>query len=117
VNQAGDFEVIGVSSLWAFSKRRSYRTAVSTALESLTRFLQENGLLTRVLLGDNERVSPGFSILRSDFTDEGFEFYSKVEQPWLAAIDRGGSPESTATLERKLRDFRFSRVDGTRRTR
>lgn len=103
-----DFEIIGVESLWRFSKRRSYRAAVTLALESLAKFLQENALVNRELLSSGQSVSGDFRIMRSDLTDEGFEFYQQAEQRWLGAIERGTAPADTRPLEAVLREMRGS---------
>ena len=47
-------------------------------------------------------VPEDIAIRKSDLTEEGFEFYKRVEQKWLGAIDRGKSPSDTSILEKEL---------------
>lgn len=101
-----DFEVIGVDIFWNASKRLDHRTLVLAVFNTLVRFLQGNGLVTRQLLAEDDEVNSSFVIRRSDFTDEGFQFYRKVEQKWLSAIDRGAIPSDTSVLQKALHQCR-----------
>jgi hypothetical protein len=44
--------------------------------------------------------------MRSDLTDEGFEFIKRAEQKWFRALDRGQSPEDTRILDKVLANLR-----------
>ncbi len=98
--------IIASSVFWQASKSRSYRALISQTLGTLVRFLQRNQLVTRELLREGEAVGADFVMRRSDLTDEGFEFYRRIEQPWFAAIDRGSAPADASMLEDALRRIR-----------
>ncbi len=98
--------LLAADIFFAASKNRSYREMVKTMFSTLAAFLEENGLTTRTLLPPDKSVDQSFVLRRSDLTEEGREFYRRVEQPWLKAIDRGGPPSSTRVLKRVLRTIR-----------
>lgn len=102
----GDFEVIGIDIFWNATKRLDHRRLVLAVFDTLVRFLQDNGLVTRRLLADGEEISSSFVIRRSDLTDEGFRFYQKAEQKWLSAIDRGTAPSDVSILQKALHQCR-----------
>lgn len=103
-----DFELIGIDVFLSASKQRDHRLLVRQVFMTLVDFLQRNGLVTRVLLPEDEEISDSFVIRRSDLTDEGYELYRRAEQGWLGAIDRGRKPSNTSILERALRSIRNS---------
>jgi hypothetical protein len=101
-----DDELIGTDIFWSASKNRSYRTLIKKVFRTLIDFLQSNGLTTKTLLKEGVDVDEKFVINRSDLTEEGFEFYQRVEQRWFNAIDNGAKPTDTALLERALQEIR-----------
>lgn len=98
--------IIGTDIFWRASKNRSYRTLIQTVFKTLVSFLQANGLLTREVLSEGTEIDGTFVLRRSDFTEEGFEFYRRVEQRWFGAIDRGVAPTDTRILAKTLTDLR-----------
>jgi hypothetical protein len=99
---ADDKEIIGTDIFWSASKSKSYRALIQRVFATLVSFLQANGLVTRVLLPDGAEIDGTFVIRRTDLTDEGYEFYRRVEQRWFSAIDKGAPPTDTTILERTL---------------
>jgi hypothetical protein len=103
---ADDIEIIGTDIFWSASKSKSYRALIKRVFATLVGFLQSNDLVTKPLLLDNEEIDEKFVIRRSDLTDEGYEFYRRVEQRWFNAIDSGVAPMNTTILERALKELR-----------
>ncbi len=97
-----DEQLIRVAILWQASKNKSYRASVRQTLKVLVDFLQQSGLTTRVLLPEGAEIDDAFVIHRSDLTEEGFELYRKVEQPWFRAMDRGAPPSDVSMLTKAL---------------
>ena len=100
--------LIGTDIYFAASKHRKYRLHVASIFRRLIDFLQDNGLTTRTILARDEKITERLQIMRSDLTDEGFEFYSSVEQKWLRAIDSGTEPTDISILKSELRRIRRS---------
>lgn len=101
-----DVELLDAKFLLQASKNKSYQKQVRQMLKTLASFLQDNDLVTRELLPDNEEITEDFIIRRSDLTDVGFELYCNAEDRWFDAVDRGVSPSDTRILERSLRLIR-----------
>ncbi len=104
--EGDDSKLLQAAIFFAASKNRSYREMVTTMLVTLVTFLEEHGLTSTQLLPPGQSIDQSFVLRRSDLTEEGREFYRRVEQPWLKAIDRGGPPSSTRVLNRVLRTLR-----------
>jgi hypothetical protein len=103
---AEDKEIAGTDIFWRASKSQAYRALIREVFKTLVAFLQRNRLVTRELLPDGGEVDENFIIRRSDLTDEGWDFYRRVEQRWFNAIDRGVAPSNTNILEKTLREMR-----------
>jgi hypothetical protein len=103
---AEDNEIIGTDIFWSASKSKAYRALIERIFGTLVIFLQEHGLVTRTLLPRGAAIDERFVIRRSDLTDEGFEFYRRVEQRWFSAIDKGLAPTDTSLLDNTLRTLR-----------
>ena len=97
------------------SKRKSHREQVRAIVRSLSRFLQDNGLVTREVLPEGEEITEDFVINKSDLTAEGYALYhAAVEKKWLEAIDRGGDPSNTEILRKALVAIRGGRKNSER---
>jgi hypothetical protein len=108
-NTGDDPELIGADIFFAASKNRSYRESVKTMFATLATFLEENGLTTRQLLPPGRDIDQSFVLRRADLTEEGVDFYHRLEKPWLAGIDRGGPASSTRVMKRVLDGIRKPR--------
>jgi hypothetical protein len=64
---------------------------------ALVAFLHQQHLTTRNLLASSV-IDDEFSIRRSDLTDEGYRLMQTGYQRWLAALDRGRSPEDALPI-------------------
>lgn len=101
-----DMEIYNVGFVLAASKRTSYRKEVIETYNIYFRFLQDNGLTTRILLGPDELPTADTKVMQSDLTEEGDEFIRRAEQKWFGATDRGMSPENSTLLEKELAKLR-----------
>lgn len=54
------------------------------------KFLQDNGLTTRVLAQSPEDITADTELTAGDLTDEGNELFDTGYQRWLQALDRAG---------------------------
>lgn len=106
----GEFTLINVPGMLAFSKRRSHREHILGFYTTLCRFLEENKLVTSHLVQEGQQVSDLLEVRRKEFTDEGFEFYRTGVQKWFRATDRGTSLTDTRILERELAKLRKGRA-------
>jgi len=97
------------------SKRRSYREGTIRMYFTYITFLQNNGLTTRTILAPGVVPDATTKIMRSDLTDEGFEFVKRAEQKWFSAVDRGASPEDTRILEKQLSILRAGKAPSRRK--
>lgn len=85
------------------SKRKSHREQVRAIVRSLSRFLRDNGLVTREILPEGAEITEDLVINKSDLTAEGYALYhAAVEKKWLEAIDRGLDPSNTDILRKAL---------------
>jgi hypothetical protein len=77
--------------------------------EIMIKFLQNNGLTTRIILKDGDSVNDETEIKESDLTEKGGLFYSFGINPWIRKIDRSKNPEKVirdiSFLEKKLKEF------------
>lgn len=78
--------------------------------ETMMKFLQNNGLTTRIVLKDGDIVDDESKLMQSDLNEEGSEFYKKGIIPWIKKIDRSKDPEKAikdvSFLEKKLNEMR-----------
>jgi hypothetical protein len=102
-----DLEILNIAVHLAASKRTSYRESTKSIFRALAFFLQDNSLTVRPLLEPDEALSPTFKIMRSDLTDEGFDFIKLALDRWLTGIDRGQRlPTDTSFLAKELKKLR-----------
>jgi hypothetical protein len=94
--------IYDVGFMLGASKRRSHKDQVTRMFSTYIGFLQNSALTTRTIVAPGAVPDATTRIMRSDLTDEGFEFVKRAEQKWFRAVDRGGSPESTGILEKEL---------------
>lgn len=69
---------------------------------SVTTFLNENGLVRVPLSFPEGGDWEGFEIRQSHLTDQGWLVMSKALSKWLAGIDRGRDPSNITQLEKAL---------------
>src|SRR5262245_46562640 len=105
-------DILDVEAFWRASKSTSYRALIRRVVGALVAFLQANGLTTRRLLREGTEIDPSFVMRRADLTEEGYEFYRRIEQSWFDAIDAGASPDDTSLLRHALEDLRRSSQQG-----
>src|SRR5262245_32248899 len=101
-----EFVIFSVSGMLKHSKSRSWHDDTITAMSTLCRFLQDNGLVNRELVKNGQQVSESLEVRRKDFTNEGFELYRRAHQRWFSAQDRGTPLTNTTILERELQELR-----------
>jgi hypothetical protein len=102
-----DFIIADVAFVLAASKNRQYRENTLSLYSTLAYFLQENGLSTHVLLPGKQAPSPGFKIMRSEITDEGFEFLRCALDKWFKGVMAGKwSPTDDSFLKKELERLR-----------
>ncbi|MEM6457808.1 MAG: hypothetical protein AAF710_00285 [Planctomycetota bacterium] len=76
-----------------------YRTLFGTYFK----FLQEKGLVTRVILVPGAPVTDDMKLCWSDLTDRGKLLVKQYEGKWLAKWDRGNAaPDDVSILEKGL---------------
>ncbi len=69
-------------------------------------FLQENKLVNKDLIDLEDEVNDETKLMRSDLTEEGFEFFKIAHDRWANNIfDKGKSPEDVKYLEKKLKEI------------
>lgn len=101
-----DFVILGLPGLLSYSKSRHHREQVFAVVRTLVDFLQDNGLTNDILISRDQQLSDSFVIRRRDLTDEGYDFYQRVEQKWLCAVDQGNRPTDSSILARELSRLR-----------
>ena len=69
-----DFTITSFKPLLAASKNKEYRENILIYFCSLIEFLQRNMLTTKTILEFGERPNLDAKLMRSDLTDEGYEF-------------------------------------------
>jgi hypothetical protein len=103
-----DFTIIQAS--WLTKRKRNYEYDVSLVYRYFKRFfvfLQEQKLVTRQLISEEEHITDDSKLVRSDLTDEGFAFFKVAHDRWADNImDRGKSPDDVKYLEKKLKEIR-----------
>lgn len=52
------------------------------------KFFEDNGLMTRSIIGEKELVPADLELYAEDFTSEGIELFRTGYQRWLKAINR-----------------------------
>ena len=82
--------------------------------EHIILFLQDNGLTTRRILAEGERVADETAIRVRDLTPEGFCFYSFGILAWLDRYGRNKDKDKAINdlsfIEKKLKTFREQRT-------
>ena len=105
-----EFVLLRASVLWAASKNRSYRAAISESLRVFVSFMSGNGLFEPSFvppaLGDESTLL----IRRADLTLEGFAFYVGAEQRYFKALGRGTPPHRNRVLASVLREIRANAI-------
>lgn len=104
-----DFEILGLKSLLAASKRRAFKENILARARMLVNFLQSRNLTTRTLLGRNEVVCEDFQLMKSDLTPEGFELVRRGLSKWDRMIESGLSVDDVSPLEHELSIIRAQR--------
>jgi len=81
--------------------------------ENQVRFLQDNGLTTRTILGTDESATDNSQITVGYLTDEGLQFYLFGIRAWTAKYDRSKDRDKAINdfifIKRKLEAFRAGR--------
>ena len=90
-----DFTVTKVS--WSTESGAAPRERVFERFRVLVAFLHQQELTTGNLL-ESGPIDDEFSIRRSNLTDEGYRLMQTGYQRWLAALDRGRSPEDALPI-------------------
>ena len=107
-----DFTIIKAS--WLTQVKRNYffdNTVVYQCYKHFFVFLQQNNLTTRQIIDKYEKIDDDSKLMRSDLTEEGFEFFKKAYDRWSTNIyDKGKSPEDVKYLEKKLREIREKKI-------
>ena len=72
-------------------------------------FLQEKGLTTRAILGENDIVDDESKLSIDDLTEDGFRFYRTGVQKWVEKLDRSINRmkivTDTSFLEKKYQEY------------
>ena len=117
------FPLYNVGGMLQSSKRLSYRQRLVAGHNTYFRFLQDNGLTTRVILEAGQLPGPETVVRRGDLTEEGFEFIRRAEKKWWGMFDRRAATDPSAVndtriLERELKKLRAERggSEGENRT-
>jgi hypothetical protein len=72
----------------------------------LTKFLQDNGLVKRTLMGGISDITDDFAISSDDLSDEGLAVMKSAYDKWVQKIDNGMSPEDVSLLTKALKKVR-----------
>jgi hypothetical protein len=103
-----DFTIIKAS--WLTQVKRNYffdNELVYQCYEHFFAFLQINNLTTRKIISQDQKINDDSKLIRSDLTEEGYEFFKKAYDRWSTNIyDKGKSPEDVKYLEKKLKEIR-----------
>jgi hypothetical protein len=73
---------------------------------TITKFLQDNGLLVRKLLDSEDEITEDFAIRSDDLTDTGLTFMKAAYNKWLKDLDAGAEPTDVSLLEKHLRKIK-----------
>jgi hypothetical protein len=72
-------------------------------------FLQEKGLTTRTILGENDTINDKSKLTVGDLTDDGFRFYQIGIHKWIEKLDRSVNRmkivTDTSFLEKKYQEY------------
>ena len=101
-----DFAILNIAIHLAASKNKKYRESIVRYFETLVEFLQVNELTTRELLKTGKVPADDFKLMKSDLTDEGFEFVKRSLDKWTAKVERGDPIGDVSILERELAKIR-----------
>jgi hypothetical protein len=103
-----DFTII--KAYWLTKKARNGefdKKLVYQYFMSFFTFLQKNKLVKKDIVLPIEEINDETKLLRSDLTNEGFEFFKIAHDRWANNIfDKGKSPEDVKYLEKKLKEIR-----------
>jgi len=83
-----DFIIDQVS--WHTQVKRNYEYDTSLcylAFKNIIEYLQKNGLTTRTILAENEKVKEDTCIITSDLTEEGFLLVKKCYDKWAEKVE------------------------------
>ncbi|MBC3876114.1 hypothetical protein [Undibacterium flavidum] len=101
-----DFQVSSLIGFFNASKNLNYRKRALERFSIWVRYFQQNGLLSRTILEDNQEPNWEMKVMRSDFTDEGFELYKQASLKWSGGHDRGKPISDTKIFDKYLKKIR-----------
>lgn len=114
MSASGDFVIADIAVHLAASKNRRYRENTVALYKTLTLFLQRKRLTHRQLLAEGEDPGPMLRIMRSDLTDEGFDFIRAALHEWVRAVMAGKvAPTDADLLEERLVALRSNGPQGS----
>lgn len=97
-----DYTVLKVGWFTQQQGRITSTESIHGRHRALMAFLQTHSLTVRTVLEEDEPLTDGSCLMRSDLTEKGFLLYQKAEQKWLRGHDRGKSLTDMTVFEREL---------------
>lgn len=94
---------------WHTQKVRNYsfdNKIIYGYFETAIRFLQEEGLTTRIIISDFSNIGDETCIKASDLTDEGMSLIKKAYGRWVDYVVDNNKPSDTSILARALKKIK-----------
>jgi len=101
-----DFIIFQVGWLTSIKGNESERASILSWVTAITNYLQENSLLRRPLLIENDSIDDSFCIKASDLTEEGLQLMKLSFDKWLSGVDNGNDPHDVKILDKTLQKLR-----------
>jgi hypothetical protein len=101
-----DYPLLEIGIHLAASKNKRYRESVVEYFQVLIEFLEAHGLTRRAVLMPGQRIPSDFTLMRSDLSDEGFDFIKTSLNKWTAMVEAGRPIKDMSILEDELRTLR-----------
>jgi len=95
---------------WHTNKVRNYefdKRIVYEYFNQIIRYMQDNGLTTRIILNVDDNATDDTCIKKSDLTEEGFDFVKKVYDKWTdKVVDKEISSTNFKLLDKALNEIK-----------
>lgn len=99
-------KIFDLRPFFGASKRASYQMEMKHFFKIYINFFQSNGLTKSTILQPGESPDLNTKIYPEDLTDEGYELLWDTDHSWFEWVDRGGDPEDTSLLTKRLEQIR-----------